>query len=319
MATITNSTFSQLVKESNSHLKDDVKIDFDFFLNHVYENKKIFFVFNFYERRKLFTARCLLEDEKKFISSYYNKLEVKPDKKEFVYSKGGSFKYHLFDDCISISSDYVDFVIPEEIKREGGSYIEIFRKWFEEKKFKELYIDTKNKDLVNRNIVSEFNKTFPLDIFCNQINPNYNFIRERVNTGTVKVEYRFSKSEFYEKINNLLTKRDKLLKNSDLRKQLALCDFLLYKDESSINSYLNQKFKYDLIDNYGLENLKIFWKRHKEIKNEIYYLLIEHYKWTYNFKEKSYDEIDLNELGFVCCRYCESKAFNQAHLLSQKS
>ena len=56
--------------------------------------------------------------------------------------------------------------------------------------------------------------------------------------------------------------------------------------------------------NYGYERLKEFWHKHRELKREAFYLLSEYFKWTYNYNEKAFDEIFLEDFNLKACNLC---------------
>jgi len=141
---ITNSTFSLLVKTSSGKISREKYVnDLEFFLKNIFKNKILFYIFNFYERKKLFTAKYLLENEKKFIEEFFEPLESRIDEMSLVYSRGGKYKYHLYNSCKAISNEYIDFVIPQEITDLGIEKVNFFRKWFEDRDYKTQYLKTK--------------------------------------------------------------------------------------------------------------------------------------------------------------------------------
>jgi len=91
---------------------------------------------------------------------------------------------------------------------------------------------------------------------------------------------------------------------------MANYDFLLFKDDIFIVNYLELKFGFDICSSYGLNNIKSFWRKHKNIKDKIYDNLIDYFKWTYNFQGKEFADADLDKLGFECCKFCLKQKSN---------
>lgn len=329
MAVLTNATFNRLVNSSSNSLKNEVKIDYLFFLENIYNNRMLPYVFNKYEKEKLFTAKCLLEDEKKFIVEHYNKLAYRRDDMKYVYSRGGRYKFHIYEDCEAVSNIFVDFIIPEEIRDMGEDYVSEFRLWFERMKFKDRYFGIKcdeedvnnptniktlanDKLILHKQIVDEYNKIYPIKYGINPLAYDYLLIREANNTGSTEMPYSFSITSFKIQLSELLNRRIKLLKNRNpFREKLAAYDFLLFKSDLKVYEITIEKFGWDTVQKYGIESFKIFWQRHYDIKKELIHLLIEFFKWTYDFKDKNFDEIDLVTLGFECCKLCEARKFNE--------
>jgi hypothetical protein len=305
MPIITNSTFGQLVNSSAGKISREKYVDdLTFFLQNVIKNKLLYYIFNFYERKKLFTAKYLLENEKEFINEFYRALEARSDNKTYVYSKGGKYKYHLYENCKSVSSEYIDFIIPDDIRLLGDEAVNYFRKWFDDRGYKNMYLQARNRDAINAKIQVAYNSVFPKLFKLNKVNVEYNFIRERTNSGNTKIAPNFDLVLNKNELNNLIEERKKLIGDNLIRMKMANYDFLLNKDDTFISEYLLRKFEHDICSLYGLRNIKKFWQKHLAIKQKVYDNLIEFFKWTYNFKEKNYDEIDLEKLGFECCKVC---------------
>lgn len=329
MAILTNATFKKLVNKSSQNLRSEVNIDYTFFLENIYNHKILPFVFNKREKHMLFTTKCLLEDEKEFIFSYYNKLAIKKDEMRLVFSRGGKHKYHLYNDCEALSNIFVDFEIPQDITDLGEAVVSDFRLWFEKMEFKDRYFEIREKEenpndetnfrnlanakmILNKNIVEAYNKVYPAKYDLNPLDITYFLIREANNSGTTEIPFSFSIATFKNDLNNLIDKRIKLMKNRNpFREKLARYDFLLSKSDSEIYDITRKELGLDVVEKYGIETFKIFWEKHKKIKNEIYDLLFEFFKWTYGFKDKNFDEIDLQALGFECCKLCQTKRINE--------
>jgi len=96
---------------------------------------------------------------------------------------------------------------------------------------------------------------------------------------------------------------------------LSRYDFLINREDSKIEEYILERIEKGylkntsnlFVRNYGIEKLKIFWEKHSELKLEAMSLLLEYFKWTYNFKENSFDEIFLKDFNIEPCAICYKK------------
>lgn len=329
MAILTRSAFNMLISNFSENVTDDEIVSYENFLKNVFNNKMLFFIFNKWERQKLFGAKHLLEDEKEFLGKYYRVLAIKEDKMEFVYQKGGKYKYHLYSDCSSVNSDYTDFAIPQEIRDLGSACVNEFRSWFDSNGFRKKYLEIVKienckevvadpavilikKSILNSQIVENYNSIFPVKYKVHSIGLDYFFITKFENSGKVEIEANFSKTEFKNELDVLLSKRLKLIsKNKEFRQKLARLDFLLHKDDKFINNVLKDHFSEDILCQYKVEDYKKFWVMHSSIKKEIYKLLIKYFQWTYHFSSRDYDEVDLEKFGLECCLKCNARKSNE--------
>ena len=95
-------------------------------------------------------------------------------------------------------------------------------------------------------------------------------------------------------------------------------DFLVNKTNIEIEKYILESIQNGylknvssiFIRNYGIEKLKEFWQKHIVLKREAFSLLSEYFKWTYNFKEKSFEEIFLRDFNVESCGLC----YNQINI-----
>lgn len=118
MPFITNYNFSKIIKDID--IRDTVEGD-------VYK-KPIYFLNN-NEKTKLLKIRMLLQLHHQDLVKYYTKVEKKEDTQSWIF-EGGTPAYHQIPDCSTLSSEYINFPIPEEIK--GNNTVKDFRLWFKE-------------------------------------------------------------------------------------------------------------------------------------------------------------------------------------------
>ena len=108
MAHLTNYTYSKLCRK----LDINQEIDLDLFLKEVYNNPKIYSIFNKLEINYLFVYKQLLDDPEKFQKIYYQEVPERQDTKRMVFEKAGKLKYHLDNKCQLINNNFIDFNIP---------------------------------------------------------------------------------------------------------------------------------------------------------------------------------------------------------------
>ena len=246
----------------------------------------------------------LLDDEEKFVVEYYQEVPEKEDTKNFVFNKGGKMKYHLSQECKLISKDYLDFNIPEEIKAIGDIAINEYRDWFNNNNFGDKY---RNKNIDKNAIIFAFNSKYPSKYNIKPIEDNSNLlIIEQPNSkhDAVDLEYNSDAAKF--KLERL---KNEWNINFPCRvtKVIAKFKHLLNKSDEEIQRKIAELFSPLFIQNYGMQNLKNKFTLSKKLTTEIVTLLLEHIKWSYNQKEKSFDNSTLEKFGLECCLHCKKE------------
>lgn len=95
MAYLTNFTFSKLCKS----LPINLEIVLEVFLEYIYDDIEIFFIFNKFELKYLFNYKNILENEEKFSEKFYEQIPEQEDTKTYVFERVGKSKYHLTNTC----------------------------------------------------------------------------------------------------------------------------------------------------------------------------------------------------------------------------
>lgn len=311
MAFVTNSTFNLLTSKIGQLISVDFDDSLDFYTNNIFSDKRTYFLFNKLELSKLFTAKSILEDEKKFINIYFSELNIREDNKLFVFSKGGKYKFHLYEDCESLNKDYVDFRVPEEIRDTGDDAINNFRNWFVQNNFKDKYLQNfenfvDNKEL-DKYVVSLYNNLFPSKYNIKKLHDDYVFATEMKSSGKTEIKQNLQLNELLSFIDFSMVKRDILINKGDVIKRLTKYDWMLDKDRTQIEDTISEKIHPSFIKNYGYNKLIALWREHKEIKDAVYEKLIDYFKTIYKFDEKNFENVDLEALGMAKCRFCEKR------------
>lgn len=297
MAHLTNYTFSKLCRKLNINQE----IDLDLFLIKVFNDPKVFRIFNKYEVKYLFNYKQLLEDFEGFSKNYFIEVPEKEDSKRLVFEKGGKLKYHLNNECELINNNFIDFNIPPEITNLGDKIVDEFREWFKFKGYAEAYF---NHQLDLSKLVFDYNIKFPKQYNLPVLNEGYKLITEISNSNNKETEDAFDYNTFLIKIEHLVKKHENTFSCKTTR---ILCKFdhLMNKSDAEIKSKISELLSDQFIDNYGMDKLKNLFKEAKNMKYEIITEILNYFKFTYKLKEKNFENITLEKFGLVCCGGCK--------------
>ena len=302
MAYLTNYTFSKLSRK----LEVKQEIDLELFLNKVYNDPKIFRLFNKFEIRYLFVYKQLLESLETFQKTYYLFVPEREDTKKLVFEKGGKLKYHLNKECRLINNNFIDFTIPIEITEKGDIIVQEYRDWFKSKGYAEDYF-LKKLDLSK--VVFDYNMIFPPRYGVSPLNENYKLIMDIANSNDIKVEENFDFDLFLSNIDHLEKKHENIFSCKTSR-ILSKFDYLLNKSDYEIKQKISELFCDEFIDNFGMNKLKNLLNEAKNIKYEIMVNLLNFFKWTYKLSEKDFEPFILEKFGLVCCEGCKKNEAN---------
>jgi len=303
MAYLTNYNLGQLSQK----LSINTDVSLDFFLEHIYNDQELYSILNKRETEYLFKYKMLIDNEVRFVVEYYNEVPEREDTRKFVFNRGGRMKYHLNPDCKLIRKDYVDFIIPEEIRAFGDDAIIEYRNWFDQNKFGEKY---RSKTIDKNVLISAFNLKYPAKYKIKPIEDNSNlFIIKQPNSKYDSVDSNYDAEKTKQKL--------ELLKNEWNRhfpcrttKIIAKFKHLLNRSDEEINSKITELFSDVFITNYGLHKLKNKFSISRTLTNEIIKLLLEHIKWTYKLEDKNFDNATLEKFGLECCLGCAKENNN---------
>lgn len=234
--------------------------------------------FNRYERNALLAIQELLEDPQKYFDSVY--VPHNPvDSLKYVY-EGLAPCYHKYSCCPRLASDYLNYEIPEEIRKKGNDTVLEYRKWF--KSVTHLLEDKQDQlrvRLFNRWGIKELN------------------IITRNNSGVTIVE-NFTIEEIETEIDNLIKSAGRFYYNNQKNKiilgRFSKRTHLAYKED-------------DIPDNdteYSSSEIKeLLLYFDSEFKKPTKKYLLEYYRLKLN-PEIEMDGSFLECLGFKQCGYC---------------
>lgn len=308
MAYLTKYNLAQLCQS----LEVNIDISLETFLEHVYQDKALFFLLNKREIKYLFVYKMMLEDEKTFLLNFYKQVPEKEDTKKFVFNKGGKMKYHLTSECSLLKKDYLDFNIPEEIRILGEDAVNEYREWITSNNFADRY---KKREMNKNSIIIAFNQKYPskYDIKSIELNSNL-LILERPNSASVELEGKFDFEYFKVEIDHLKLKWLHAFPCQTSR-TFAKFSYLLKKTDKEVREKMKAVFSDAFVDNYGLDNLKNKFKIANDVKTEVIKLLLEYLKWSYNLKNKDFDNLTLEQFGLICCASCINEDKNRILLV----
>ena len=299
MAYLTSFNYGKLCKELK--LKDDLKITLEVFLEHIFNDKAFFYIFNKLELEYLFKYRKLLADTDEFVLKYYNDIPNKEDDKIWVFSKGGRTKYHLSLNCKTLTNDFIDFGIPNDIRESGNAAIDEYRDWFSNQGYAQQF---KNQKINKQDIINAFNKKYP-KLGYKPIQDDSNLlVLELKNSGINYVEKQQDANILILELNELLLEYRNYFPGAGDRK-IAKHNYLRNKTDQEIIDRMNTVFDNELfVEKYGLTKLKNKFIQAHEITFKITQKLINYFKWTYNLNGKSFNPTTLNHFGLECCKSC---------------
>jgi hypothetical protein len=319
MAYLTESSYRQLIERVEIENID--RIDKNFFTTNIFDNEYLFYFFNQFELKRLFKEKIILSDNKAYVL-VYKEVPQRRDNLNYVLEIKGKVKYHKDNNCNALNRGFKNFFVPEPIVRleldnpeKHKKLVEEIRHWFEINNFSvEKYI---NGDINDNILTTKFNQFFPSKFDIEPIlisqseKDQFNWYAEKKTAGHFGVEIAFEYNEFLIKLSNCIKKRE-FLCNSKTMESLARYDFLVKKSNFEIERYILESIQKDylknvsdvFITNYGIDKLKGFWQKHINLKQEAFNLLTEYFKWTYNYKEKSFDEIFLKDFNIEPCNLC---------------
>lgn len=320
MPYLTNYSFRQLVNQIE--IKDLPKIDLSFFKEHIYDNDFLFYFFNQLDLKNLTKQKFLL-DANDYSIFVYRQVPERKDNLTYVLELKGKVKYHLDPTCKNLNKGFKNFFIPEPIVRlqsvDNKKHLELvkaIREWFTINDYTvEKY---EQKILTNEILTNAFNNYFPAKFGIEKIfissggKANQFQWYHSLSTSSVQIEYQFDYDKFSDKVNDLIKRREYLTCSKTMQ-NLARYDYLLQKDDyeiidlitSNINKGYLKDVSVNFIENYGLDNLRIFWTNHQKLKMEAFYLLSDYIKWNFNLKEKDFDQLFLERFNLECCHSCK--------------
>lgn len=297
MAYLTSYNYGKLCQELK--LDDELQITLEVFLEYIYDDKDFFYILNKFQLDYLFKYKMLLADTETFILKYYKHIPEEKDNKIWVFSKGGKIKYHLSLDCKTLGNDYIDFRIPDDIRKLGDIAINEYRDWFNNQGYVQLL---ENQKITKDGIINAYNNKYPKKYGLEHIQGGSNLIMvERKHSGTDYTEQEKDVDYLILELNALLLLYREHFPGPGDRK-IAKNSYLKDKTDDEIVARMTVEF----VNNYGLEKLKNKFKIAYDITFKIIQKLVDYFKWTYNLQGKNFDPTTLENFGLVCCKSCSS-------------
>lgn len=323
MAFLTEFSYRQLIERIE--IENIERIDKYFFTTNIFDNEYLFYFFNQFELKRLLKEKTMLSGDNAFVLAY-KEVPQRMDNLNYVLEIRGTVKYHKDNTCAALNRGFKNFFIPETIVRlenenpeKHKELVEEIRHWFSINNYTiDRYINGEINDVI---LTTQFNNYFPNKFGIEPITISqsdkgqFNWYIERKTTGNVGVEKNFVYNDFLTKITDLIKSRDYLC-NSNTMQNLSRYDFLINKTDAEIEAFISDSIKKDFlknvsdnfIRNYGIEKLKEFWEKHIALKKEAFSLLSEYFKWTYNFKENSFEEVFLQNFNIYPCGLCHERS-----------
>lgn len=322
MAFLTDYSYRQLIERIE--IENLERIDQQFFKTNIFDNDYLYYLFNQLDLKKLFAEKIILSRNKAFVLTHKEVPERK-DNQAYVLEIKGNVKYHKDNKCKALNRGFKNFHMPETVvqlaqenSEKHEKLVKEIRFWFEKNNYTVYRYETGEID--DKILTTDFNKTFPKKfeiepILISQSDKNqFKWYAERKSKGKVETEISFEYNEFIIKIAELLKRRD-FICNSKTMQNLSKYDFLVERDNLYISNYIKERIEKGylknvseiFIENYGFKRLKEFWNKHRRLKREAFNLLSDYFKWTYNYKQKTFDEIFLEDFNLKACNLCYQK------------
>ncbi len=281
----------------------DVKINIskDLFSDVIYPDGRLYDLLNSVERKNLFKYAMLLKDETKFAATYYRFVPEEPDAEQLVFSKGGKTKYHLNADCEMLTKDFKDFNIPSEISELGSDAVSEFRKWFKDMCFKEklesgqIALDRINREFNNRYVIKYGIQ--PLDEESGIL------VVEKENSSKISIENSFDVLKCKQEIELCLREYNENFRVYESQK-VAKHSYLLKLNNKEIMAKLKEILPNTPITEKNFDKIVQDLRLASQITRNIIQLVKSYIRWTYNFENKDFNNVTLEDFGLECCQVC---------------
>ncbi|RVU91544.1 hypothetical protein EH230_11890 [Flavobacterium columnare] len=324
MAYLTASSFNQLV--NNTEIKNLDRIDLQFFISNIIDKQQLFYFFNQFDLKKIFKEKLILSGDDSY-GLYYKEVPERKDNLNYVLKLKGKVKYHKSKECEALNRGFKNFFMPPEIVKlkntnesKHNIIVNEIREWFNANNFTiERY---ENGEINSNTITRLYNDYFPEKfglqrISTSQSNNESNDFQWYVNKKSENIQLDksyFDYNEFLKNIEDLIIKREYLC-NSKTMQNLSRYDYLFESNVNDITAVISSRIESSIlkevdvnfINNYGVNRLKDFWKKHRELRLKAYSELSEYFKWNYKLKEKNFDVVYLEDFNLECCILCANK------------
>ncbi len=236
-------------------------------------NKKLWMLSNG-EKLWIIKAKRFYDSDGRLIEERFVK-QKREDTKTYVF-EGGASAYHSHGKCDRINSEYINFLIPPEIKERGEGAIAKFREWFKN-----------NRNLLVENEYEKFSKKLQAEFLL--VNPPQRI--EYENSGFEIIENpSLSNVEF--QVNNIINEANIFYSRSKLHTDTI--DLVGYKTYSLLKN------------NTDVDKESIIYIWHHHYKEPLKKKLIDYYRVMFNPDLEFSGEL-LDALGLIKCSQCYDK------------
>jgi hypothetical protein len=329
MAYLTEYSYYQLIERIEIENLD--RIDKQFFRKNIFDNEYLFYLFNQLELKRLFKEKIIISDDKAYMLAYRN-VPKRKDNLNYVLEIKGNVKYHKDENCTALNKGFKNFFIPEPVVRlenenpeKHREVVSEIRQWFERNNYTvERYESGEINDKI---LTRDFNNTFPqkygidpISISQSETNQFQWYIAKKT-LGKRGTQESFDYNNFIGKIAEILRAREVICDGRTMS-NLSRYDFLVNRSDEeikdSIDRSINEGYLKNVsevfIDNYTIAKLKKFWQKHRELKSEAFNLLIEYFKWSYNYEGTTFDEVFLEDFNLKACNLCYSNVMAEQEI-----
>lgn len=295
MAYITNAIYNKLIKSRSIHNvevpeKLYEELDYHFGIGQVLSEYELGILG---EHIRISSKMNGQENEKPY-------LPPKRDKFLYVFENESPYKYHLFDDCIYLNNNFMNYVVPEEIRFRGTELVIQYRDWFVGHGFDKILGDDKEK--ISK-ITFRYNTSFaPLH------NLPILYENEKLIANIKNSTYEISK-KYYNLINVQNKVREYVRKYKIQFNNRTILNLMIYShyvnfSKKVIEQKITELTSDVFLENYGFEKLINEFRDANRIK----YVIMEELKLYINFrcgfKSNNFSEEVLESYGLVCCKAC---------------
>lgn len=297
MAYLTNYTYGFLCRKTRVG-----EVSKEDFLNTIYDNERLYYIFNRLQRDYLFIYKSLLDNEDEFLVTYYEEVPAKEDTKQYVFERQEKRTYHLYNDYETLNNDFSDYNIPSEIRSLGDNAVEDYRKWFKANAFHDKYI---NCIIDVGAITFQYNMYFPEKYGVKRLNEKFKLIETKPNSNNESIE-EYDLEKFYKRIDYLIEAFYNEFSDSFQRK-ISKFDYLSRKSTDEVLTKMNEVMGVEFMTNYTIHRAKQKIVLSANLKSELTKELVEYIKWSYDLKNKNFKIGTLKRLGLKCCKKCQDK------------
>lgn len=231
-----------------------------------------------------------------------NYLLPRMDTYSYVFENPTAYKYHLFDDCPYLSSDFFNYIVPDDVKNLGSNIVEEFRKWFLENGFDKIIAD--EKEIVAK-MTFKYNTSFARKYQLPPLNESYKLFIHVQNTTYVLKEKYYRYSDIKTNIHNYIKEFNLRFQGTgSVLKKMMLYSYMVNQPRFKIEEMVSDIASDVFIKNYGYEKLLDDFRFANSIRYKVVSQLKIYINWMCNFKPNNLSAQVLERYGLECCKSC---------------